>query len=171
MWQKGFDDDTDSTDHKTPCKTIRVSEVNFFDISLTYRTFKVMFKTNSSVDSKNKTKKLWIQTPVPVLMVIETLRSDKATSMKTSLKNRIRIILNFVAVQWRQRNTQKAWCKCRVVVLLIKPIVFLTFPLPSQSLKFENNLLLSIFFYLRLKVLSVSSFLRNLRQMDAKRQH
>ena len=85
MWQKGFDDDTDSTDHKTPCKTIRVSEVNFFDISLTYRTFKVMFKTNSSVDSKNKTKKLWIQTPVPVLMVIETLRSDKATSMKTSL--------------------------------------------------------------------------------------
>ena len=41
----------------------------------------------------------------------------------------------------------------------------------QQSLKFENNLLYSIFFCLRLKVLSVSSFLRNLRQMDAKRQH
>ena len=30
-----------------------------------------------------------------------------------------------VAVQWRQRNVKKAWCTCRVVVLLIKPIVFL----------------------------------------------
>ena len=28
---------------------------------------------------------------------------------------------------------KKAGCTCRVVVLLIKPIVFLTFPLPSSS--------------------------------------
>ena len=28
---------------------------------------------------------------------------------------------------------QKAWCTCRVVVLLIKPTAFLTFPLPSPS--------------------------------------
>ena len=35
-----------------------------------------MFKTNLSVDSKKKKKKLGIQTPVPVLMVIGTLRSD-----------------------------------------------------------------------------------------------
>ena len=29
---------------------------------------------------------------------------------------------------------KKAWCTCKVVVLLIKPIVFLTFSLPSASL-------------------------------------
>ena len=29
---------------------------------------------------------------------------------------------------------KKAWCTGKVVVLLIKPIVFLTFPLPSASL-------------------------------------
>ena len=28
---------------------------------------------------------------------------------------------------------KKARCTCRVVVLVIKPIVFLTFPLPSSS--------------------------------------
>ena len=28
---------------------------------------------------------------------------------------------------------QKAWCTCRVVAFLIKPISFLTFPLPSPS--------------------------------------
>ena len=36
---------------------------------------------------------------------------------------------------------KKAWCTCKVVVLLIKPIVFLTFSLPSASLdlKVPNN--------------------------------
>ena len=29
---------------------------------------------------------------------------------------------------------KKAWCTCKVVVLLIKPIVFLRFSLPSASL-------------------------------------
>ena len=29
---------------------------------------------------------------------------------------------------------EKAWCMCKVVVLLIKPIVYLTFSLPSASL-------------------------------------
>ena len=29
---------------------------------------------------------------------------------------------------------KKAWCTCKVVVLLIKPIVYLTFSLPSASL-------------------------------------
>ena len=29
---------------------------------------------------------------------------------------------------------KKAWCTCEIVVLLIKPIVFLTFSLPSASL-------------------------------------
>ena len=36
---------------------------------------------------------------------------------------------------------KKAWCACKVVVLLIKPIDFLTFSLPSASLdlKVPNN--------------------------------
>ena len=29
---------------------------------------------------------------------------------------------------------KKAWCTCKVLVLLIKPIVFLMFSLPSPSL-------------------------------------
>ena len=28
---------------------------------------------------------------------------------------------------------KKAWCTCKIVVLLIKPIAFVTFPLPSPS--------------------------------------
>ena len=37
--------------------------------------------------------------------------------------------------------TKKAWCTCKVVVLLIKPIAFLPFSLPSASslLKLPNN--------------------------------
>ena len=37
-------------------------------------------------------------------------------------------------VKRRERNVQKAWCTCKVVVLLIKPIVFSLFSLPSPSL-------------------------------------
>ena len=29
---------------------------------------------------------------------------------------------------------KKAWCMCKVIILQIKPIVFLTFSLPSASL-------------------------------------
>ena len=36
---------------------------------------------------------------------------------------------------------KKAWCTCKVVVLLIKPIVFLTFSLPSGSLDLEVPIL------------------------------
>ena len=39
-----------------------------------------------------------------------------------------------VVVQKRERNIQKVWCTCKVVVLLIKPIVFMAFSLPSASL-------------------------------------
>ena len=39
---------------------------------------------------------------------------------------------------------KKAWCTCKIVVLLIKPIVFVAFPLPSPSsdLKVPNTELL-----------------------------
>ena len=36
---------------------------------------------------------------------------------------------------------KKAWCTCKVVVLLIKPIVFLTFSLPSASLDLKVPIL------------------------------
>ena len=36
---------------------------------------------------------------------------------------------------------KKAWCTCKVVVLLIKPIVFLTFSLPSASLDLKVHIL------------------------------
>ena len=38
-----------------------------------------------------------------------------------------------VVVQKRKRNVQKVSCTCKVVVLLIKPIAFMKFPLPSPS--------------------------------------
>ena len=36
-------------------------------------------------------------------------------------------------VQWRQGNVQKAWCTCKVDVLLHKPIAFFMLTLPSPS--------------------------------------
>ena len=36
---------------------------------------------------------------------------------------------------------KKAWCTCKVVVLLIKPIVFLTFLLPSASVDLKVPIL------------------------------
>ena len=36
---------------------------------------------------------------------------------------------------------KKAWCTCKVVVLLIKPIVFLTFSLPSASVDLKVPIL------------------------------
>ena len=48
----------------------------------------------------------------------------------------------FVVVQKRAEEMyKKAWCTCKVVVLLIKPIVFLTFSLPSGSLDLEVPIL------------------------------
>ena len=38
-----------------------------------------------------------------------------------------------VGMQGRQRNVQKAWFTCRLVVFLSKYIAFLMFPLPSPS--------------------------------------
>ena len=38
-----------------------------------------------------------------------------------------------VVVQKRKRNVQKVSCTCKVVLLLIKPIAFMKFPLPSPS--------------------------------------
>ena len=51
----------------------------------------------------------------------------------SSIKREMRHF-HVVVVQKLERNVQKVWCTCEVVVLLIKPIVFLTFLLSSASL-------------------------------------
>ena len=50
---------------------------------------------------------------------------------KITLKREIRHF-HVVVVQKRQRNVQKVWCTCKVVVLLTKPTVFFTFSLRSR---------------------------------------
>ena len=52
---------------------------------------------------------------------------------------------------------KQVWCTCKVVVLLIKPIVFLTFSLPSASLD--------------LKVPNSYDLLSNLTQHNAYNKH
>ena len=44
----------------------------------------------------------------------------------TTLFQHCNAVLHFhvAVVQWRQRNVQKAWCTCKVVILLIKPNCF-----------------------------------------------
>ena len=42
-----------------------------------------------------------------------------------------------------KKCTKKAWCTCKVVVLLIKPIAFLPFSLPSASSLLNGSLMLS----------------------------
>ena len=57
-----------------------------------------------------------------------------------STKREIRHV-HIVVVQKRAKKcTKKAWCTCKVVVLLIKPIVFLTFSLPSALLHLKRDL-------------------------------
>ena len=68
-----------------------------------------------------------------------------------------------------QRNVQKAWCTCKGVVLLIRPIIFLTFSLPSASLdlKVPNNksirmLIFNSYLFFALRKLSSSPCRRHL---------
>ena len=60
----------------------------------------------------------------------------------SSVKREIRHF-HVLVVQWRQRNVQKAWCTCKIVVLGIKPIASLTssLPSPSSDLKTYSGLL------------------------------
>ena len=58
------------------------------------------------------------------------------------MKRKIRHF-HVVVVQKQERNVQKSVITCKVVVLLIKPIVFLTFSLPSASLDLKVSILLT----------------------------
>ena len=62
---------------------------------------------------------------------------------------------------------KKAWCTCKVVVLLIKPIVFLTFSLPSASLdlKGPNTPAVQAKLYLRTETISCR-LLQRMARMD-----
>ena len=63
---------------------------------------------------QEKKRKLWSCVPVLDKTWIQALsRCSRATTAK--------------------KCTKKAWCTCKVVVLLIKPIAFLPFSLPSAS--------------------------------------
>ena len=48
-----------------------------------------------------------------------------------SIKSKIRHLHVVVVQKWQRNAKIKAWCTCKVVVLLIKPIVLLKFSLPS----------------------------------------
>ena len=48
-----------------------------------------------------------------------------------SIKHKIRHLHVVVVKKWQRNAKIKAWCTCKVVVLLIKPIVLLKFSLPS----------------------------------------
>ena len=58
----------------------------------------------------------------------------------SSIKRGIRHF-QIVDVRWGQRYVQKGWCTCKVFVLLIKPITFSPFTLPSSLslLKLPKN--------------------------------
>ena len=59
----------------------------------------------------------------------------------SSMKRKIRHF-HVEVVRWRQRNVQKkAWCTCKIVVLVNKPIAFLSFssPSPSQSSALQSS--------------------------------
>ena len=71
---------------------------------------------------QEKKRKLWSCVPVLDKTWIQALsRCSRATTAK--------------------KCTKKAWCTCKVVVLLIKPVAFLPFSLPSTSslLKLPNK--------------------------------
>ena len=68
---------------------------------------------------------------------------------------------------------KKAWCTCKVVVLLIKPIVvffFLTFSLPSASLDLKVPVLTPSDIRSQVKVLTLVSHFTQVRVQNIKRQ-
>ena len=105
------------------------SEFAFFQSSL--RLLQVTY----FVKCKRTLLKLSSQEPHPSFERERKFRRRLCTS---SVQGEIRHF-HVVVVQRQQRNVQKSTCK--IVVLLIKPIAFVTFPLPSPSsdLKFSNR--------------------------------
>ena len=67
---------------------------------------------------------------------------------------------------------KKAWCTCKVVVLLIKPIAvfFLTFSLPSASLDLKVPILTLTGIRSQVKVLTLVSHFTQVRVQNIKRQ-
>ena len=68
--------------------------------------------------------------------IISKFKSEKKNKFrrclfKLSIKRKIRHLHVVVVQKWQRNAKIKAWCTCKVVVLLIKPIVLLKFSLPS----------------------------------------
>ena len=66
----------------------------------------------------------------------EPLKSEKKNKFRhclftLSIKRKIRHLHVVVVQNWQRNAKIKAWCTCKVVGLLIKPIVLLKFSLPS----------------------------------------
>ena len=83
------------------------------------------------VKCKRTLLKLSSQEPYPSLERERKFRRRFCTSSSFSCRSR----------SDSKEMYKKAWCTCKIVVLLIKPIAFVTFPLPSPSsdLKFSNR--------------------------------
>ena len=67
---------------------------------------------------------------------ISKFKSEKKNKFRRclftlSIKRKIRHLHVVVVQKWQRNAKIKAWCTCKVVVLLIKPIVLLKFSLPS----------------------------------------
>ena len=60
------------------------------------------------------------QEPYPSSLKRKFRRRLLTSSRKMEIRN-----FHVVVVQWRQKDVQKSWCTCRLVVLPIKPIAFL----------------------------------------------
>ena len=57
------------------------------------------------------------------------VQKEKENFLITSSTKREIRKFYIIVVQWQQRNVQKAYCTCKVVVLPIQPIAFCTFPI------------------------------------------
>ena len=91
-----------------------------------YRTYSISFT------SSNVGKCFWSWILKDCIKVQEKKRKF-CLVFPSSTKREFRYF-HVVVGQRRQRNLQKkAWCTCKVVVLLTKPIAFLPFSLPSAS--------------------------------------
>ena len=55
------------------------------------------------------------------------------------IKRKIRHLHVVVVQKWQRNAKIKAWCTCKVVVLLIKPIVLLKFSLPALSMDIRSH--------------------------------
>ena len=102
-------------------------------------SFNLHRDSSNSLTLSNVGELSWSCIPEKLNPSSERERKFHSSLFTSSIKREIRHFL-VVVVQWWQRNVQKSVITCKVVVLLIKPIVFLTFSLPSALLHLKRDL-------------------------------